>query len=86
MYADTTDGVSTRKIRLRSQDGSVMCGCRFKYIAEEVPADYNSLVKPLVDYEMSNRISNMFEIKSDGYESHEEAVNGLILYLNKFGC
>lgn len=46
-------------------------------------SDYNSLVKPLVDYEMSNRISNMFEIKSDGYESHEEAVNGLILYLNK---
>ena len=49
MYADTTDGVSTRKIRLRSQDGSVMCGCRFKYIAEEVPADYNSLVKALND-------------------------------------
>lgn len=47
MYADTTDGVSTRKIKLRSQDGSVMCGCRFKYISEEVPADYNSLVKAL---------------------------------------
>ena len=24
-----------------------MCGCRFKYIAEEVSADYNSLVKAL---------------------------------------
>ena len=49
MYADITDGISTRKIRLRSQDGSVMCGCRFKYIAEEVSADYNSLVKALND-------------------------------------
>ena len=47
MYADVADGVSTRKIKLRSQDGSVMCGCRFKYIAEEVSADYNSLVQAL---------------------------------------
>lgn len=49
MYADTTDGISTRKIRLRSQDGTVMCGCRFKYMAEEIPADYNALVKALND-------------------------------------
>jgi len=49
MYADTTDGVTTRKIRLRSQDGSVTCGCRFKHMVEEVPASYDALVKALND-------------------------------------
>lgn len=49
MYADTTDGVTTRKIRLRSQDGSVTCGCRFKHMVEEVPANYDALVKALND-------------------------------------
>lgn len=49
MYADTTESGSQRKIRLRSQDGTVMCGCRFKYMAEEIPADYNALVKALND-------------------------------------
>lgn len=46
-------------------------------------SNFNALAKPLVEYEMSNRISNSFEIKSDGYNSHEEAVNSLIFYLNK---
>ena len=49
MYADTTDGITTRKIRLRSQDGSVTCGCRFKHMVEEVPANYDALVKALND-------------------------------------
>ena len=58
MYADNVDGNVTRKIQLRSKNGSVMCGCRFKYIAEEVPADYNSLVKALneaIDQEGKNK-------------------------------
>lgn len=49
MYVDIEDGVSKRKIKLRSKDGTVTCGCRFKHIAEEVPADYDALVKALND-------------------------------------
>lgn len=49
MYTDTTDGVTSRKIKLRSQDGTVTCGCRFKYMAEEIPATYQALVKALND-------------------------------------
>lgn len=49
MYVDTQDGVTKRKIRLRSPDSSVTCGCRFKYMVEEIPADYNALVKALND-------------------------------------
>ena len=49
MYIDNTDGVSKRRIRLRSQDGSIACGCRFKYIAEDIGADYTDLVKALND-------------------------------------
>ena len=33
----------------RSQDGSVTCGCRFKHMVEEVPANYDALVKALND-------------------------------------
>lgn len=49
MYADNTDGNNTRKMVLRSKDGSIACGCRFKYIVNEVNADYDSLVKALND-------------------------------------
>lgn len=47
MYTDNEDGIPKRKIKLRSNDGTVMCGCRFKYIKEEINADYDSLVKAL---------------------------------------
>ena len=36
-------------LTLRSQDGTVDTGCRFKYIAPEIPFDYQSLVKALND-------------------------------------
>ena len=49
MYIDNTDGKSVAKIRLRSQDGTVACGCRFKYMVEEIPADYESLAKAVND-------------------------------------
>ena len=58
MYIDNTNGDSTRKIKLRSQDGSVACGCRFKYMIEEIPADYKALVKALndaIDEEAKNK-------------------------------
>lgn len=34
-------------LTLRCSDGSIECGCRFKYIAEEIPLSYDNLVKAL---------------------------------------
>lgn len=74
MYVDTTDGVSTRKIKLRSQDGTVMCGCRFKHIVEEVSADYNSLVKALnnaIDAAASEKGSQYITDKKMDFQTQE---------------
>lgn len=48
-YMYMNDETKERKIKLRAQDSSIRCGCRFKYMAEEVPADYQSLVKAIND-------------------------------------
>ena len=45
-------------------------------------ADYNSLSKPLIDYELSNRILNRFEIQSKGFKDNKEAVKALTDYIN----
>lgn len=34
-------------LALRSADGSIECGCRFKYIPSEIPMSYNNLVQAL---------------------------------------
>lgn len=49
MHCDVIDGVSKVKMTLRSMDGSVSAGGRFKYIEPEIDADYESLVKALND-------------------------------------
>lgn len=36
-------------LTLRCSDGSIECGCRFKYIAEEIPLSYDNLIKALND-------------------------------------
>ena len=43
--ADIVNG--ERKLILRSLDGTVDCGCRFKYIDPEIPFSYQSLVDAL---------------------------------------
>lgn len=43
--ADIVNG--ERKLILRSLDGSVDTGCRFKYIEPEIPFTYNALVEAL---------------------------------------
>ena len=43
------DGASKVMLALRSPDGSIKCGCRFKYIQPEVEFNYDSLVKALND-------------------------------------
>ena len=42
-----TNGNSTRVLTLRSLDNSIRCGCRFKYIAPEIPFTYDALTKAL---------------------------------------
>ena len=49
MYVTNDNGTMTRRIRLRSDDDTVRCGCRFKYIASDIGADYKDLVKALND-------------------------------------
>ena len=49
MYVTNDNGEVSRRIRLRSEDDSVRCGSRFKYIAPEIGADYKDLVKALND-------------------------------------
>lgn len=51
-YAHTVrleDGSSSVVLTLRSPDGSVETGCRFKYIAPEIPFTYEDLSKALND-------------------------------------
>lgn len=49
MHPVFENGSSNVKITLRSIDGTISAGGRFKYIAPEIDADYNSLVKALND-------------------------------------
>lgn len=49
MYVDTKDGVTERKMKIRSEDNTIRCGSRFKYIASEIGANYEDLVKALND-------------------------------------
>lgn len=46
-YATIDEVTKERKLILRSLDGTVDAGCRFKYITPEIPLDYNELVKTL---------------------------------------
>lgn len=58
MYTKIEDGQSRVKLMLRSQDGSVMCGGRFKYIPAEVDGTYDALVAALntaIDKEAEER-------------------------------
>lgn len=41
------DGTYKPVLTLRSEDNSVRCGCRFKYIAPEIDFSYNALVNAL---------------------------------------
>jgi RecA-family ATPase len=42
-----TNGSERRVLTLRSTDGSVRCGCRFRYIENEIDFNYNALTKAL---------------------------------------
>ena len=47
MYTVCENGETKVKIQLRSNDSTVRCGGRFKYIPTECDANYDSLVKAL---------------------------------------
>lgn len=57
------DGTSRRVLTLRSPDDSIACGCRFRYIDEEIPLSYQSLTDAL------NRA-----IAKEGEEMGEEVI------------
>lgn len=47
MYAAMDEVTKERKLVLRSLDGTIDAGCRFKYIAPEIPLDYNALIEAM---------------------------------------
>lgn len=47
LYATIDETTKQRKLVIRSLDGTVDCGSRFKYMANEIPLDYNELIKAL---------------------------------------
>lgn len=47
MYAYLDENTKERKLMLRSLDGTVDCGTRFKYMPAEIPLDYDALVRAL---------------------------------------
>lgn len=49
MYAVIDETTKERKLILRSLDGTVDAGCRFKYIAPEVPLSYDALIAAIGD-------------------------------------
>lgn len=49
LYAAIDEGTKQRKLIIRSLDGTVDCGSRFKYMANEVPLDYDKLIDALND-------------------------------------
>lgn len=56
------DGTSKMVLTLRSSDNSIRCGCRFKYMANEIDFDYEALTKALneaIDKE-ANETNNQY--------------------------
>ena len=49
MYAIIDEATQERKLILRSLDGTIDAGCRFKYVKPEIPLDYDALVQTIND-------------------------------------
>lgn len=49
VYATIDEATKERKLILRSLDGTVDCGCRFKYIVPEIELSYEALVNAMND-------------------------------------
>lgn len=61
-YAHQKNPGEMSTLTLRCTDGTIECGCRFKYIPEEITTNYNELVKALqmaIDKE-ANEHNNQF--------------------------
>lgn len=66
MHPIYKDGVSNIVITLRSEDGSISAGGRFKYIQKEIGADYQDLVNAL-----NQAIDKEAEVKGSNYVTNE---------------
>jgi hypothetical protein len=66
MYTKIEDGVSKVKLKLRSNDGSVICGGRFKHLPEEIDGTYEALVQAL-----NTAIDKEAEEKGSKYVTNE---------------
>lgn len=69
MHPVYKDGESRIVITLRSEDGSISAGGRFKYIQKEIGADYNDLVEAL-----NNAIDKEAEVKGTNLVTNEREI------------
>lgn len=76
-YMYMNNETKERRIRLRAQDASIKCGSRFKYIAEDIGADYKDLVKALND-----AIDEIAKNKGAEAVTNEKNVTPIIKELN----
>lgn len=67
LYATIDEQTKQRKLIIRSLDGTVDCGSRFKHIVNEIPLDYNALVEALND-----AISKEAEEHGNAYVTNEK--------------
>lgn len=85
MYVENNNGEVNRRIRLRSEDDSVRCGSRFKYIAPDIGADYKDLVKALndaIDKEAEVKGAQFVTDKKNVIEKVELDYDSLMLQFN----
>lgn len=77
MHPVMEDGVAKVKITLRSIDGTIKAGGRFKYIEPEIGSDYNSLVNAL-----NAAIDKEAELKGGQFVTNEKSAPTITKELN----
>lgn len=80
------EGQSHRILTLRSPDDSIACGCRFRYIEEEIPLGYKELVDALnkaIDKEAEVHGEEMVTDKPQVFEKVELDFDDLMNQFNK---
>lgn len=79
------DGSSQVVLTLRSNDGSISCGSRFKYIDSEVPFTYDALVDAInraIDTESSGANKQFYTEEKNVFSSNELNFDELMAQFN----
>ena len=87
-YAYQDERSRSRKLVLRSLDNTIECGCRFKYMKDDIDLDYDALVKALNDAIDKEAKENNNKFVTDERTEYTEApdydYDGLIAEFNEY--